>query len=179
MKLILTMVLLIITTGLLNNQGVLFNSDMSIDNWYVVNDGVMGGLSIGNFVKISSGNAVFSGEVSLENNGGFTSIRNYFEQPIKIDNYESIAMRVNGDGNEYQFRLKDENSKRFDYIVSFKTVIGWQNIIIPLSEFEASFRGNKLDLPNFDGEILTQIAILIGNKQEQNFNLEIEKIELK
>ncbi len=55
-----------------------FNKDADIRNWNVVDDGVMGGLSAGRFRVNDAGNGEFSGTVSLENNGGFSSLRYYF-----------------------------------------------------------------------------------------------------
>jgi hypothetical protein len=42
-----------------------------------------------------------------------------------------------------------------------------------------SFRGNKLDQPNFDGSSIEEISFLISNKKDEPFNLEIDKIEIK
>ena len=43
--------------------------------WEVVNDDVMGGVSTSQFQLLTNGGAIFSGVVSLENNGGFASVR--------------------------------------------------------------------------------------------------------
>lgn len=40
-----------------------------------VNDNVMGGISSGSFILISGVGGMFSGRLSLENNGGFSSVR--------------------------------------------------------------------------------------------------------
>ena len=54
-----------------------------ITAWQVVDDGVMGGLSKGNFKSDKKkGNLIFAGNLSLENNGGFSSIRS---NPLLID----------------------------------------------------------------------------------------------
>ena len=42
-----------------------------------------------------------------------------------------------------------------------------------------AFRGRKLAMDNFSSEIIEEIAILIGNKKEQQFMLEIDEIYLK
>jgi hypothetical protein len=41
------------------------------------------------------------------------------------------------------------------------------------------FRGRLLDLPNYPVEMLSEIAILIGNKEEQDFRLEFDWIRLE
>ena len=57
-------------------------------NWQVVNDGVMGGRSYGNLTRSGDSEALFSGNLSLENNGGFSSIRAYY--PPNLLNVESM-----------------------------------------------------------------------------------------
>lgn len=46
-----------------------------IDQWYVVNDNVMGGVSNSSMVFTENETLVFKGRVSLDNNGGFASVR--------------------------------------------------------------------------------------------------------
>ena len=41
------------------------------------------------------------------------------------------------------------------------------------------FRGYKLNEPNYAGEVIAEIAFLIGNKRNESFSLEIEKIYLE
>jgi hypothetical protein len=42
-----------------------------------------------------------------------------------------------------------------------------------------SFRGRKLDQPNFSDDYIEEITFLIGNKKEEDFQLLIAKIELR
>ena len=51
-----------------------FSTATNAPAWQVVNDDVMGGVSTSRF-SVTNGVAVFRGEVSLENNGGFASVR--------------------------------------------------------------------------------------------------------
>jgi len=82
-----------------------FSKDTDISSWKVIDDAVMGGESSGNFTINTDGNAVFYGKVSLENNGGFSSLRHQFSQ--KSINYAAkIKVRLRGDGNNYQLRIK-------------------------------------------------------------------------
>ena len=41
-----------------------------------------------------------------------------------------------------------------------------------------SFRGRKLNLPNFSEDYIEEVALLIGNKKKESFKVEIDKIEL-
>ena len=79
----------------------------------------------------------------------------------------------------YQFRIKDNSRERYSYISSFETSGDWETVKIPLNAFYPSFRGYRLDIPNFSGNYMEEVAILIGNKVKESFALEIEKIYLE
>jgi monofunctional biosynthetic peptidoglycan transglycosylase len=51
-----------------------FSTASHAAGWQIVNDAVMGGVSDGEF-RLAKGVAIFSGNISLENNGGFASVR--------------------------------------------------------------------------------------------------------
>jgi hypothetical protein len=155
-----------------------FKSDSDIQNWFVVNDDVMGGRSSSTFTINKDGFGAFQGRISLQNNGGFSSIRYRFNsEEIKEDN--KIVIRLRGDGKIYQFRVKPRISTYFSYIYNFETSGKWQEIEIPLKEMYPSFRGRRLNRSNFSEDKIEEIGFLIGNKKEENFQLLIDKIELK
>ena len=62
--------------------------------WEVEDDVVMGGRSEGAFSLNQEGNAVFSGNVSLENNGGFSSVQYDFD-PIDAVSYTHLTLPTN------------------------------------------------------------------------------------
>lgn len=155
-----------------------FNTESDIRNWQIVDDEVMGGRSNGRFYLHKDGYGVFEGMVSLENNGGFSSVRYRFDTK-NIKKYNKIILRLKGDGKAYQFRLKTDIYDSFSYIYPIQTSGKPESIEIPLSDMYPSFRGRKLDLPNYNGERLEEIAFLIGNKKEEQFRLEIMSITLE
>jgi len=154
-----------------------FNKDSNIENWRIVNDGVMGGLSVGSFALTEEGHGLFQGEISLENNGGFSSVRYRFNKtPVNKDSF--ICLKIKGDGKKYQFRVKDDSNNYYSYISTFSTSGEWEKIKIYLKDMYPSFRGRKLDLPNFSKEYIEEIVFLIGNKKAESFGLLIDKIAL-
>lgn len=155
-----------------------FNPKSDIENWVIVDDDVMGGKSSGSFGLSPDGHGVFKGLISLENNGGFSSLRYNFER-IQMENYTKIVLKIKGDGKKYQFRIKSDSGDYYSYVSTFATSGDWQEIEIPLKNMYPSFRGRKLDKPNFSGDYMEEIAFLIGNKKEEEFQLLIDKIELK
>ncbi|MDU8886248.1 CIA30 family protein [Yeosuana sp. MJ-SS3] len=155
-----------------------FQKDSNISHWRTVNDDVMGGISNSKFYVNDSGDGIFEGHVSLENNGGFAMVMYSFKSK-DVRNYNKAIIRVKGDGKKYQFRIKSNTSDYFSYISHFDTTGEWQTVEINLKEMYPSFRGRKLDKPNYPSIQVEQIAFLIGNKKEENFILEIDKIEFK
>ena len=155
-----------------------FNHQRDLSSWTVVDDGVMGGLSAGKLGMEENGHAIFSGTVSLENNGGFSSIRHYFE-PLDVRSYSKVVLKVKGDGKRYQFRLKSSRYHRHTYVHYFVTNSTWQHIEIPLADFYPTFRGRTLNIPNYPGEVMEEIAFLIGNKKAEPFQLWIDQVELQ
>lgn len=154
-----------------------FSQDSSLENWYVINDDVMGGRSSASLSYHEDGHVEFSGKVSLENNGGFSSIRYRFEQK-EIEGKTKAIISLKGDGKKYKFRVKSDSYERFSYTYEFETTGEWQEVAIPLAEMFPSFRGRVLDIPNYPADVLAEINILIGNKKEESFKLQIAKIEL-
>ena len=155
-----------------------FNKNSSISNWVVVDDVVMGGRSNGNFQLNKEGKGVFSGKVSLDNNGGFSSVRHGFNK-LNIEKFKSIVLKIKGDGKKYQFRIKHKSSDYASYITSFSSSGEWQEIEIPLNSMYPSFRGRKLDEPNFFHKHIEEVTFLIANKKNEDFMLLIDKIELR
>lgn len=154
-----------------------FSDKSSLSNWTVIDDAVMGGRSSGNIYIDSEGNAVFEGYISLENNGGFSSVR-YQTETIDISGYNFFILYLRGDGQRYQFRIKDNQYDRHSYITYIETNGAWQKIKIPFSELQPSYRGIMLAEDNFKGNQIEEIGFLAGNKKAEKFKLTIDKIEL-
>ncbi|MDT0551974.1 CIA30 family protein [Urechidicola vernalis] len=158
---------------------MLFESsqDNSINEWRIVNDGVMGGVSQGFITSNSSRNLVYNGNISLRNNGGFSSMRLRVNER-DVSKYNAIKVKLKGDRKNYQFRIKSETFDRHSYVYEFSTDNNWEEIIMPFNHFKPQFRGRKLDMKEYNGESIAEIAILIGNKVEESFILEIDSISL-
>jgi NADH dehydrogenase [ubiquinone] 1 alpha subcomplex assembly factor 1 len=153
-----------------------FSQNSLKSDWQIVDDVVMGGRSEGKFSINEEGNGIFQGKVSLENNGGFSSLRHSLN--AKVGNNTKVRITLKGDGKAYQFRIKSSPYDRHSYITEFQTTGVWQEVVIPLSAMYPAFRGRKLEISNFNSAQISELALLIGNKEAENFRLEISKIEL-
>lgn len=123
------------------------DEDVVRKQWGPLDDVVMGGVSKGN-VFVQGGCLVFSGFVSTDNFGGFSSARTVdFPQPIDLSGYEGLRLRVRGDGKSYKLIVRCE--RKWDGIghcFTFPTKSGeWTDVEIPFSEFKAVFRAKTLE----------------------------------
>ncbi|GAA3608697.1 CIA30 family protein [Flavivirga amylovorans] len=155
-----------------------FNAHSDLTSWYVVNDGVMGGLSGSKLTLSGDHFGVFEGEVSTKNNGGFTMIKHNCSIS-DVKKYSKIVLKIKGDGKTYQFRIKDDRGHYYSYVQTFDTSNNKETIELKLSDFKPAFRGRTLNIPSFAKSTIEQVAILIGNKKQEHFRLEISEITLQ
>jgi hypothetical protein len=147
--------------------------------WQVINDDVMGGVSASGF-HLTNGVALFRGKLSLDNNGGFASVRSL---PARHDlaGGDTFVVRVRGDGRSYKFTARTDPS--FDsaiYQCVFTTKEGeWEEHRLPFKQFIPTFRGRVLsDAPPLDPAKVTSVGFLISDNQAGPFQLEIAWIKV-
>lgn len=165
----------------LTSRVTLYNfTEQGKGKWRVQDDVVMGGRSDSQLTMTEEDRARFSGHVSLENNGGFCSIHQTVENdPYVFSSKSAFALLLKGDGKDYNFRVRTPKG-RHSYGFTFPTKGSgdWETISIPFHAMEATYHGEPVDLPNYAGEKVVEMQILIGNKKEESFELLIEAIEV-
>lgn len=142
-------------------------------DWYVVNDGVMGGRSAGGFM-LEDGTLVFSG-VTNTNGGGFSSIRT---QPAELGltDQRHIVLHARGDGRRYVCRLEDNRGTA--YWADFEPPTGiWAEVAIDLTAFRPRFRGRWLDGPPLDPTRITMLGLMCYDGQDGSFKLQVKRID--
>ena len=154
-----------------------FDQPESSKQWQSVNDGVMGGRSDGRFRISEDKTMEFFGTLSLENNGGFASVRaSGGNLALKQD--DVIVARIRGDGREYNINLYSQRN-RYSYRQSFKTKEGeWIEVEFPLDKFSATWRGQRFPNEKLDPSTLTGLGFLLGDKKPGPFKLEVEWIKV-
>ncbi len=163
-------------------EQVLFRFDKpdASKQWQTVNDGVMGGVSDGRFKINADKNMEFFGTLSLENNGGFASVRS---RPLKLDLKlgDSITARIRGDGREYTINLYvPRGSGGYSFRQSFKTKKGeWLEVSFPVNEFIATYRGRVFPNQKLDPSKVNSLGFLLGDKRAGPFKLEVEWIKVR
>lgn len=161
------------------NLNHVFDTPAATQQWQAINDGVMGGVSVSRLRFDPAGYAVFEGDVSLENNGGFASVR---AAAVDLGCADTVAyvLTVFGDGRTYKLNLRTDTG--FDgvtYQAAFAPVPGrWTRSVLPLAAFEPRFRGRLVPgAPPLRPETVKQMGLLISDKQAGAFRLMVKTIE--
>ncbi len=148
--------------------------------WRFVSDRVMGGVSEGtlNYGKDKDHRYLhLTGNVSLENNGGFIQAALRLikaGKPLNATGFEGIRFRAKGNGRTYYVHLKNTDTRLpwQYYAASFEAPKEWKPVEIPFTEFKPE---------NLKGELkrdsLSRIA-LVGAKKAFSVDLYVGPVEL-
>jgi monofunctional biosynthetic peptidoglycan transglycosylase len=155
--------------------------------WRIANDTVMGGISSSRVER--RGEALrFSGEVRLEHNGGFASMRRPFAAAAVGGDAAGFAVQARGDGNRYRLRVYTRDpvhggEQRFAYSAVFETRAGEvTSTELRWPQFAASFRGRAVaDAPPIVFADVIGIGVMITRADHRQgrgpFALELLRIE--
>lgn len=149
--------------------------------WRPVDDVVMGGVSRSAFEQAGTGVARFHGKVSLENSGGFASVRT---PPRDWDTAgaQAFLLRVRGDGKTYKFTIRTgDGFDGIQYQLRFAAPAGdWIDVRLPVRDFVATFRGRKVPFaPSLDPAEVRAIGLMISDKQAGQFELLVDRIAIE
>jgi hypothetical protein len=158
-----------------------FGNSEKNQKWTTVVDGVMGGKSTSNITELNN-SMLFSGDISLKNNGGFASIRggrNY----ENLSKYSTVEVKYRSAGQDFALRLLKHEAFYLPYFKhNFETTDwNWDTVSIPLEVFE-EYRLNDetgSSLTNEELEKINRLGIIVSNKIEGMFKIEIDYIKFK
>lgn len=171
-----------VTTALADNKPQAlfdFTKTAAATEWQTVNDGVMGGVSEGKFKITDQKTLEFFGTLSLENNGGFASVRTKAKQ-IGLIKGDALVVRVRGDGRAYSLNLYiDKPRMAFSYRAAVETKKDtWIEVKVPLDNFEATSFGRVVnDAGRVKPEEVNALGFLLGDKKPGPFKLEVAWIK--
>jgi len=156
-----------------------FGKTDSANEWQIVNDGVMGGISQGQIKITTEKTMEFVGWLSLENNGGFASFRSKSKN-LNLKKGDTLALRARGDGREYSLNLyTPRRLAAFSYRAMFTTKKDeWIEVRIPVDRFVATSYGQVVNDATLDPKEIDGLGILLGDKKPGSFKLEIEWIKV-
>lgn len=177
-----------------SNEKLIFDftkpSDELKNIWGALDDVVMGGVSASN-MQFSENTALFAGNVSTANSGGFASVRTKnFDPPFNLSGYEGVELRVRGDGKRYKLFLRtDAKWDGLGYSYSFDTIANtWIDVRIPFADLISVFRAKIVnDAPAIDSSKVCSLQLMLSKFEYDgalnpqfspgSFSLQVESIK--
>jgi NADH dehydrogenase [ubiquinone] 1 alpha subcomplex assembly factor 1 len=148
--------------------------------WQSVNDGVMGGVSDGRFRLTEAKTLEFFGRLSLENNGGFASVRTRpMELDIKAD--DTIVVRAKGDGREYVLNIYTKSRRMaFSYRASLPTTKDeWTEVRVPLQDFIPTAFGRRVQgMGPVEPDQINGLGFMLSDKKAGPFQMQVEWVKV-
>ena len=156
----------------------LFDFSASWPGWYTVDDNVMGGVSNSDVVIVEE-DLSFSGVMSLENNGGFSSVRSEWA-PIDLSAYDGVLLRVMGDGNAYRFRIRTlETGRNISYNAVFETTPDtWEIYYLPFANMVPTYFGTEVNVDQLDASQIGSFGFMLSDNQPGEFELMVDWIRV-
>ena len=157
-----------------------FTMQATVANWSVQNDTVMGGVSESSSTWANK-QLVFSGNLSLDNNGGFVSCFGPVDEklPSLMNGSTAIRIRATGDGKTYLFQLRGNDGT--NYVQRFTSTKEKDQVyVLPLSDFTAvDWRLEEIaDAPAIETSNIYQMGIYLVDKQTGPFRIAITSIDI-
>ena len=155
-----------------------FENPDTLNDWGVVNDSVMGGVSTSGFRQTENGTLLFQGRLSLENNGGFVSLRNR-PRNLDLDDVAGFVVRARGDGRSYYLDLRESRQMTAgSFRARFATTEGeWTETYIPASEFVRQSFGRPYPNTPLRPQNISSLGFTLSDKNPGPFRLEIDYVK--
>lgn len=157
----------------------------SVRRWSNIDDSVMGGISSSTSTWIDTGGLLFSGTMTTESNGGFTSVLGPAEERIGERSAATLGLGVDavGDGRTYVLQLRAGVDGRDRWIARFTPIAitnrSTGNIVtIPFDSFQPVDRFLRPTTPSapLDPSTILQIGIYLIDGQVGDFRLAVRSI---
>ena len=155
-----------------------FNAPESVDGWTAIDDRVMGGVSTSRMTFHPDAHAVFEGVVSIDNGGGFASVRH---PELRLGEVGTVGYRlqVRGDDKRYKFNLRmDAALDGVNYQALFQPPADrWVDLVLPLGVFSPRYRGQPVpNAPTLRPERVCQVGWMVAEGQTGPFQLAIRTV---
>ncbi len=155
-----------------------FADPQAAQAWQAIDDRVMGGQSRSRLRHDPQGHAVFEGEVSLDRNGGFASVRS---TPGKRGLAGAQVCLVELRGGPTPFKLcllTDDGFDSLQYQAVFAPAAAdWHSLCLPLAAFSARFRGREVPgAAPLDPARIRQVGLMTVSRRAGPFALAIRRI---
>ncbi|SEQ48796.1 Complex I intermediate-associated protein 30 (CIA30) [Ectothiorhodospira magna] len=143
-----------------------FSDPAAVETWESVDDRVMGGVSRSGLRHDPAGFAVFEGVMSLEQGGGFASVRSGL-LPGFAPETDALVLEVFGDGKVYKLSLRmDERLDGISYQAPFQPAAGvWTQVRLPVQDFVPGYHGRPVSqAPPLSPEQVRRMGLMIARQ---------------
>ena len=184
MRAVLPVILLVVCSQVATEEALRplldFAGPEAGEKWQAVNDGVMGGVSDGRFKITEEKTLEFLGTLSLDNNGGFASVRT---KPTELDIQagDTLVVRVKGDGRSYVLNIYTKSRRMaFSYRAPLPTTKDeWREIAIPLADLIPTAFGRRVQgMGPVEPDQINGLGFMISDKTPGRFRVQIEWVQV-
>lgn len=157
-----------------------FAGPEAAQRWQAVNDGVMGGVSDGRFRITEDGTLEFFGTLSLENNGGFASVRTK-PTDLEIRTGDTLVIRVKGDGREYVLNIYTKSRRMaFSYRAPLPTTKDeWREVEITLADFVPTAFGRQVQgMGPVEPNQINGLGFMLSDKKPGTFSMQVQSVSV-
>ena len=159
-----------------NPKTIDFGTSNAGTEWMVINDNVMGGRTQAT-KTITDSSLLLNGILSLENNGGFSSIR--ATNSADLSDYKTVTIQYKSD---YDFAFRLELYREF-WLPNYKVFLSnsknkWITKSFKLADFKQSIMGKDVNEKITEEQLASVIRMgfITAEKSETAFVLEIDSI---
>lgn len=159
-----------------------FGTSKNGQDWAVINDGVMGGVSQGK-IQLTEDAILYHGTISLKNNGGFSSLRGPYER-MDLSQFTKVSIRLKqSKGQVFAFQL---DTNRAWYLPNYKHILkteteDWETITVSLADFKEYQVGRetgRIIASEQLGQVI-RLGFINTGKKSGPFELEIDYIRFE
>ncbi|MGB7327421.1 MAG: CIA30 family protein [Rubripirellula sp.] len=120
----------------------------------------------------------YAGNLGLENNGRFASVRSRPSGSLGLDPGETIVLRAKGDGRRFTFNLyTPDRHTAFSYQLEFDTkACWWTEVKLPVDKFVAYSHGRPMPNIKLTPSQVHSIGTLFGDKKPGPFKRLVDSI---
>ena len=151
-----------------------------VQEWIMISDNVMGGITASNLAYTDS-SMVLSGTISLENYGGFASVKTKFGR-FDLSEYKGVRIRFKAVNQRFAFTLENSRNWTQPYLkgdFGSAKANTWTETTIYFKDFNeyqiGEPTGGKLDPAQLKG--IVRLGIITNEKKEGPFSLEVDYVE--
>ncbi|MEM8708558.1 MAG: CIA30 family protein [Actinomycetota bacterium] len=149
-------------------------TDFDEPDWFIVNDGVMGGRSDARG-GVADGVLAWEGTIVTQG-GGFSSIRGPVDG--ELAGASELVLRIRTDGRAFELLADDAGSTRVTHYNPIDATGGdWEEVVVPLTGMEARIFGSLVDADAFQPDRANQIGVILADGMDGDFAFEIDWID--